>query len=277
MLIQTQDFHWRVELSGDPSAPPLVMLHGFAQTLSSFDLLLPFLEERLRIIRVDLPGHGETVVDSHVSLGWSTLTSNLLEVIAQVEPRPAHWFGYSQGGRVALMCALSKPAQFASLALLGASTGIANPDERKHRRESDLLLAQNILRRGMTWFTSYWETLPIFATQKSLPPHIQDHIRRERLKCSPEGLALALKYFGTGTMPDCFNDLAGWEKPLFLAAGEIDSKFVESNANISRVSCARLLRRHTLPGCGHAAHIEQPQQFVNLLVEFISAAEGSST
>ena len=268
MLIQSSDIVWHARSDGDENAPPLVLLHGFAQSLHSFAPIETELSKRFRVLRVDLPFHGQTFVEKHVELDWPKLCANLHQAIAKLELRPAHWFGYSQGGRVALMCALASPGRVKSLALLGASPGYANEAERELRRQSDKLLGDNIVGRGMEWFASYWEALPIFATQKLQPEEARRLIRSECMASMPQGLRLALLTYGTGTMPDCSGELSAWTKPLFLAAGELDKKFVESNARLAKASRSELLRQHVVRGAGHAAHLEQPAEFAKLLIEF---------
>lgn len=276
MQIGTGDLFWRAYTDGPAQAPPLVLLHGFAQGATSFKPLLPVLSRTFRVLRLDLPGHGETRPRHEVKFDWPRLCGNLHEAVAQLDERPAHWFGYSQGGRVALMAALAQPERVHSLALLGASTGIADPSERARRTESDRLLAQNITRRGLEWFTQYWEALPIFATQRDLPEPIRTHIRDERNACDPHGLALALETYGTATMPDCFAQLTAWTKPLWLGAGELDAKFVASNARSAAAAHASLLYHATFPAAGHAAHLERPVEFTQSLIAFFSAAQGLS-
>lgn len=275
MRLETSDISFHAEIEGDNALPLVVLLHGFAQAGSSLAELAKALRPRYRVARVDLPGHGATTLRRESELDWNTLTGSLCEAVRMLDARPAHWFGYSQGGRVALMCALVDPANIRSLALLGASAGIRDRAEREARRRSDGVLARNILRHGMEWFAENWEALPIFATQRSLPPERQELIRRERLRSTPEGLKLALECYGTGTMPDCCDALAALDVPLFLAAGEQDQKFVESNARIAAASRSRCLRHHALAGAGHAAHLEFPEPFSKLYLEFIDSVEGS--
>ncbi|MBL0063159.1 MAG: 2-succinyl-6-hydroxy-2,4-cyclohexadiene-1-carboxylate synthase [bacterium] len=271
MIITTRDIAWHALVDGDSDAPPLVMLHGFAQSVNSFTLHVPELTKHFRVVRIDLPGHGGT--QAPTTLDWITLCANLHEAVAQIDSRPAHWFGYSQGGRVAIMCALANPDGVKSLALLGASPGIADESEREMRRDSDKLLGQNIVSRGLNWFTEFWESLPIFATQKDLPEHLQALIRNERMACNPSGLKFALEHYGVGTQPHVLTQLTLWSKPLFLSAGELDEKFRVTNEHIAAESRSLLLAQHEFADCGHAAHLEQPEVFTNLLIDFIQAAE----
>ncbi len=268
MLIQSADILWHARSDGPEHAPPLVLLHGFAQSLHSFAPIEPALSKHFRVLRFDLPFHGQTLVEKRVELTWPKLCENLQEAVGQLESRPAHWFGYSQGGRVAIMCALADEAYIKSLALLGASPGIADDNERELRRQSDRLLGENIVGRGMEWFTQYWEALPIFATQKLLPESAQRLIHSERMASTPQGLKLALDVYGTGTMPDCTLQLIQWKKPLFLAAGELDTKFVQRNDKIASQSSSRHLLHTVFSKCGHAAHVEHPDEFSARLIKF---------
>lgn len=272
MIVTTRDLAWHTLVDGDSDAPLLVMLHGFAQTANSFSMHIPELSKHFHILRLDLPGHGQT--STAVSLDWATLCANLHQAVSQIDSRPAHWFGYSQGGRVAIMCGLANPDCVKSLALLGASPGIADESERATRCDSDKLLGQNIVSRGLNWFTEFWEALPIFATQKDLPEHLRILIRNERMACNPSGLKFALEHYGVGTQPYVLTQLTKWKNPLFLSAGELDEKFRVSNEHIAAESRSILLAQHEFADCGHAAHLEQPEEFTNLLIDFIHAAEG---
>jgi 2-succinyl-6-hydroxy-2,4-cyclohexadiene-1-carboxylate synthase len=272
MKIETSSITWNTEASGSKPLPPLVLLHGFAQSLRSFDEFAELLSDAFRILRVDLPGHGATAC-KHDRLSWETLTSELRDAISQLDSRPAHWFGYSQGGRVALMTALEDCGRIKSLSLLGASPGIADATERQKRSDSDTLLAQSIRQRGIDWFVSYWEALPIFSSQWALPEEKQERIRRERLKCDPKGLAFALEQFGTGTQPDCYPLLREWKKPLMLLAGQHDMKFAASNRKIAETSQANPLVHSVISGAGHAAHIEQPAMLAQLVEEFCKSVK----
>lgn len=271
MFVETAHFRWHVAVDGQKSDQPLVLLHGFAQSLNSFAELVPLLAKKYRVLRVDLPWHGQTTERTKHVLDWPTLTNELCQAIEQLDIRPAHWFGYSQGGRAAIMCRVAYAERFRSLALLGASPGIADADERELRKQSDCLLGENIVGRGMAWFAHYWESLPIFATQQFLPEPTRKLIRDERLACTPLGLKMALQCYGTGTMPDCFSEIICWKQPLFLAAGEMDTKFVESNARIAATSQSSELRHVVFPKCGHAAHLERPAEFAKLLIEFFKS------
>src|SRR5699024_2105793 len=134
--------------------------------------------------------------------------------------------GYSLGGRTALTYALKYPKTIKGLILESASPGLEDAEERRKRKEKDNQLAEKILSEGIDTFVDYWENIPLFDTQRSLPKELQEQIRKERRSQRAEGLARSLYGMGTGVQD------AHWEKlnelmcPVLLLAGELDTKFV---------------------------------------------------
>ncbi|MEO5723181.1 MAG: alpha/beta fold hydrolase, partial [Ilumatobacteraceae bacterium] len=43
---------------GDPSAPPILLLHGITSFGGTWDWIVPELAERFRVLRLDFRGHG---------------------------------------------------------------------------------------------------------------------------------------------------------------------------------------------------------------------------
>ena len=59
-LIYLDDLRLNAELTGPANGPVLVLLHALGTNLSMFDPLLPLLPKGLRILRMDLRGHGQS-------------------------------------------------------------------------------------------------------------------------------------------------------------------------------------------------------------------------
>ena len=257
---------WSWETRGEKNLPPLVLLHGFAGSRRTWDELLPTLTKSFHCVLVDLPGHGETPRLAHPLSLWE-LADKLGNLIAD-KFGSAFVCGYSMGGRAALHLALQIPETMRGLALLGASPGIADNNERAARRKADQELAVNIRERGTKWFADYWSNLPLFATQKQLPLVKQDALRRARESCDAEGLAFALENFGTGEQDYLLPRLAELHCPLLLLAGALDGKFCALNMEMEIAAGSRKVQRVEIPNAGHAAHIENPAAVAAELMAF---------
>ncbi|MGZ8706944.1 MAG: alpha/beta fold hydrolase, partial [Gaiellaceae bacterium] len=102
---------------GDPSAPPVVCLHGVNAHGRRFRRLA---EERLaghfRVLAPDLRGHG--------SSGWEppwtfpTHAHDVIETLDAAGVRRAQWVGHSFGGRLVLELAVLAPDRIERVALL---------------------------------------------------------------------------------------------------------------------------------------------------------------
>lgn len=90
----------QVELRG--AGPPLVMLHGWGLNSAAWAPLLPRLEQRFRLVLVDLPGHGRNRAAA-VGSGLADWAA----AVAEVAPPGSAWLGWSLGGQVAMTAALA--------------------------------------------------------------------------------------------------------------------------------------------------------------------------
>jgi 2-succinyl-6-hydroxy-2,4-cyclohexadiene-1-carboxylate synthase len=267
-IVHAGQLPWNVEICGHPENTPLALLHGFAGSLRTWDSVLPLLEPHFRLFCIDLPGHGRTPVPVNRDFSFIQFSRALAALLQKLSRDPVMLCGYSMGGRLAMHTALLVPEVIRALALLGASPGIENPGERERRELDDYHVAENIRTKGIEWFVDYWENLPIFATQKELPPEIRERLREARLSGDPSGLAFSLEKFSTGKQDFLLPELHRLTCPLLLLAGVKDTKFCASNRAIAAAAKTAIVHRMEIPNAGHAAHIERPEPVASELINF---------
>ncbi|HEY3293808.1 MAG TPA: 2-succinyl-6-hydroxy-2,4-cyclohexadiene-1-carboxylate synthase [bacterium] len=267
--VAASSIDWHVAWQGDPQLPVLALAHGFAGSLHAWEHLIVDLEQHFHLMLIDLPGHGKTPLPPEPEMNLVRLGTALGQLISTAAEEPVSLCGYSMGGRIALHTALYAPEMVKSLALIGASPGIADAVEREERRKADRELAAMIRTRGIEWFADFWGNLPLFASQKSLAPSVQENLHRSRLHNDPEGLAIALEHFGVGTQEDLHPKLSQLKCPVLLIAGALDKKYCRSNAVFEQSTQGGVhLKRAEIHGVGHAAHVEAPDLVAQELIEF---------
>jgi 2-succinyl-6-hydroxy-2,4-cyclohexadiene-1-carboxylate synthase len=245
----------------------LVLLHGFTQGPGSWDQVVAVLDPSHQIVRVTLPGHGPAgSASAQARLRFEAAAGAVADAVAEVAgPGPATWMGYSLGGRLALRVALDRPELVDSLALLGATAGIQDADDRAARLEIDERLAAGLERKGVDRFIDGWLAQALFSRLSRSAAGVE-----ERRLGTVDGLASALRLLGTGVQEPVWDRLGEISVPVLLLAGEHDTKFaalafrmaaaIGDSAGISFV-----------PGAGHAAHLERPQSVATILSRFLAA------
>ncbi len=232
----------------------IVLLHGFTQTGRSWGPTIAALGERYRALAPDIRGHGAAADARPVS--FDAVRADVLALA----PERFALGGYSMGGRIALSVALAAPERVTRLVLVGASPGLADPEERRARRAADEALADRIEREGIEAFASEWSSLPLFAGQ---PPDVATAAHATRLAQSPAGLAAALRGLGTGVMEPLWDRLPELRIPVALIVGEHDQKFRAIAERMADALPDATL--HVVSGTGHAVQLEAPEVAARLL------------
>ncbi len=255
-----------VERAG--SGPPLALLHGFTGSAAGWGPFAELLSSRFTVLSLDIVGHGASSKPQAVErYAIERAVKDVVAAVAALGFRRSSWLGYSMGGRLALFLAATIPEAVERLVLIGASPGLADPQEREARRASDDALAERIERDGVPAFVDYWEALPLFATQARLPEGMRNAIRRGRLANEAHGLANSLRGMGTGAQPALHDQIGTIEVPTLLLAGAQDAKFAAIAGQMAAAMPSA--RVHLVPGAGHAAQIEKPAYCVRTSTAFL--------
>lgn len=269
-LIELDGVAYRYERQG--SGTPIVLLHGFTGNLETWAPRLPVFTEQYETIAVDQLGHGCTEAPADPDrYRAERAVADLIRLLDRLEIPEAIWLGYSMGARLALQVAVNHPAQVSALILESGSPGIVDPVERAARAQSDCALAETIERDGIHAFVDYWQRLPMFASHDLLPESDREHLRKQRLTNNPIGLANSLRGFGQGVQPALHDRLNELTMPVCLIAGEEDTKYVRfAREMAAAIHCAQVT---IVSGAGHTPHLEQPEAFDRIVLEFLSQIE----
>jgi 2-succinyl-6-hydroxy-2,4-cyclohexadiene-1-carboxylate synthase len=267
MHLEVNSVHIGVEQRGKQGQRPLVLLHGFTGCARGWGSLLDDLASSFHVIALDMLGHGlSDGPNEPARYSMEHCRADIIAVLHKlsIPEGDAILLGYSMGGRIALYTAFS--GYFRALILESASPGIADPIEREQRRKSDAALADRIEREGVAAFVHYWERLPLFTSQEAMPQEQQEALHQQRLHNTAHGLANSLRGVGTGTQPALHDALPQLTLPVLLLTGELDKKF----CGIAHSMQQQLPHAQwtVVAGAGHTVHLEQPEQFVQLVTAF---------
>ena len=159
--------------AGAMSIPDVLVLHGFTGAAESMEGVARGLAPFARVARLDLVGHGQSdAPDAPAAYAMGACATQVADAARALGFERPHLLGYSMGGRVALAAVIARPEAFASLVLVGATAGIADPTARAERIAADAALADSILQGGLERFVDAWMAQPLFASQARLGPEL---------------------------------------------------------------------------------------------------------
>ena len=101
--------------------PPLLLIHGVAATIYTFNKLIPLLEEHFSIIAIDLPGFGQSEKSSSFVFSYQNYARVVAECIKYFDLNQVSIVGHSMGGQIALFTAKLFPEKINKVVLLASS------------------------------------------------------------------------------------------------------------------------------------------------------------
>jgi 2-succinyl-6-hydroxy-2,4-cyclohexadiene-1-carboxylate synthase len=124
-------FHYTVH--GQRELPVVLFLHGFMGNSADFDTVMTCLANQFCCLAVDLPGHGNTIVEGEDTLYTMPQTANaIVSWLNHLNIPQCFLVGYSMGGRLALYLALHFPQRFPKVVLESASPGLRTKLNGQH-------------------------------------------------------------------------------------------------------------------------------------------------
>jgi 2-succinyl-6-hydroxy-2,4-cyclohexadiene-1-carboxylate synthase len=231
-------------------------LHGFSQHGRSWAELAALAGGGRRWLTPDL---SSTTLEGAVG--------EVLELWDREGVSRSHLVGYSQGGRVALYLACTRPERLLTLTAIGAHAGLKGP-ARAARLQEDLALADRIQREGVDWFAGYWAARPLFQGLARRGPAFLERLDADRRRNDAGSLAATLRGLGAGATPPFWERLNAISVPTLLLAGVEDERYVAYARRLARATPRS--RVEIVGDAGHAVHLEQPEATARLLVHHLS-------
>ena len=234
--------HLYYEIQGEPARDgvPLVLLHGGGSTIdTSFGKLLPLVRRTRQVIAFEQQGHGRTA-DVDRSFSFAQSAEDAVALLEFLHVAKADFFGYSNGGQIALEIALRHPQVVRSLVLESVFYSREGTDPQ------------------------FWKGFD-HARLEDMPPEL----KRAYLATAPHPDQLPT-FFAKSVQR--MRDFKGWtpaqlqaiRAPTLLLLGDRDIVRVEHAAQMQRLlPDARLA---VLPGTDHLA-ITQRAPLISLLLD----------
>ncbi len=246
-----------LHVESDGHGETLVMLHGWGANLRVFEKLSHALRDHYRIVRVDLPGHGQS---ARYDAGQGPSLDQLSERLQALIPTPALWLGWSLGGQIALRIATRFAASVTGLVIVCSSPRFVATTDWPHAMPPAVLTQfAASLRRAPRQTVSDFLELVVRGSQAA-DASLQELQRAllEHGEACPIALADGLRLLQSS---DLRADLATLQCPTLVLSGEYDR--IASPA-ASRALAAALPRaqHHEFRRAAHAPFLSHQREFV---------------
>lgn len=260
MAMSSHGLH--VVQDGSPQAPPLLLVHGSGASGSFWGPVVPALARHHHVVRVDLPGHGQSPPTSSYEV--PVQAARVAAVLDELGLRQVIVAGHSSGGYLATALAEQRPDLVRSLALIssGPSPDTLLPQPVILRvllapplgpllwpRRSDAMIRRAI---GAT-----------FARPARVPDEVVTDVKRITYRAIRTVLRSNTAYITERSVPERLRALA---IPLLVVFGAADPRWEPSSAN--RYLAVPDARVELLSGVGHVPMLEAPAATGELLLRF---------
>lgn len=264
-LLDVAGLRLHVRDSGPKDAPALVLLHGFASSLHTWEPWARILEADHRVVRLDLPGAGLTGPDPKGDYSQKRMEAVVLALMDRLGLQRATLVGNSMGGRVAWAFAAAHPKRVDKLVLISPD-GFASPGRAYGQRfeaPAMLKIMTRVLPRAFV--------RPQLASAYGDPERLTDATfeRYYDLLLAPGARAAMIATMEQTVIFDPAPALARIKAPTLLLWGERDALIQFSNAAdyLKALPAARLV---SFPTLGHVPFEEAPQDTIGALRSFLA-------
>ena len=254
---------------GPRQGPHLVLIHGSGASGASWGPVVPALAGRHHVIRVDLPGCGQSPPAS--SYGVPEQAGHVALLLDDLGLRHVTLAGHSSGGYVATALAERRPDLVGSLALISTGPSL------------DALLPQPLILRALLappFGPLLWPMRSDAVIRKGIsattahPVDIPDDavadLKNIRYRTFRKVLRCNTAYVAERSVPE---RLEGLDVPVLVIFGAADPRYEPSSAH--RYDAVRDARVEMLPGVGHVPILEAPEPTSELLLGFTAATAGT--
>ena len=242
----------------------LLLVHGSAAHHQWWHAVLPALEVRWRVVRMDLSGHGDSAHRGRYDL--ATWVADIRSVLAAVGARDTVLVGHSLGGRVALAAAAERPAELGGLLLL--DVGVFTPSHLARRRNT-------ARRRGRREYATYEEATGRFRLvpdQPAPPSEILEPVARSSVRPTSAGWTWKYDQQGFPSLygPFVTESAAALKVPVGFVYGELSQLADAAAARHLRAAAATEVEIRVMPGAHHHLMLDSPEACAALIDELAS-------
>jgi pimeloyl-ACP methyl ester carboxylesterase len=239
---------------------PVTLIHGVGSNLESWDPVVQRLKADFTVLRMDLRGQGQSKgITRDCTL--ESFVDDVQEAMDAADFAKSDLIGFSLGGMIAQLFALTHPQRVHRLALISAVAG-RTPEEKQRMAERAKTIRQEgvgavLGASSQRWFTDAF---------RNAHPELVDKRLKEMLENDPASYAEAYRIFAESEVGDRIHAIP---HRTLVATGEND---VGSSPRMARYMHDQIADSELVifPELRHSILVEAPDVVADLLLKFLS-------
>jgi 3-oxoadipate enol-lactonase len=232
---------------------PLLLVHGFPLDHTTWEPLLPHLEDDFDVIMPDLRGFGQSDAPEG-AYTVEQMATDLAALLDTLKIQKTYIAGHSMGGYVTLAFARAYPERVLGLGMI-SSQAAADSTEGKAKRYATV---SEVAVNGVSAVAGMSEKL---SANPAYVPFFRELILRQQ----PSGIIGALK--AMAERPDASELFSTLDFPVILVHGLADALIPPERSREMKVLLPRA-ELVELSGVGHSPSLEAPVETARALCKF---------
>ncbi|MCR4816084.1 MAG: alpha/beta hydrolase [Bacteroidales bacterium] len=263
VMFENRELHYRDEGRDNPRT--IVLLHGFLQNLDVWSSFMLTYMRHLRVITIDLPGHGYSATYSDVHT-MDFMANAVKCVLDHAEVEKCVLAGHSLGGYVALAFASRYGYMLNGLALIHSH---AMSDNEEKRRQRDEVCHQVHLNRA-GFIVDFITNLFDESKREYLAQDIKE-LRDQCLETREEGILAAQR--GMKVRTSRIQTLARLQVPVLFVYGKNDRR-IPVEEGLSQAMIPHKSEVLLLDNVAHMSFMEERDYVRTRLFDFVNQCYG---
>ncbi|QDW85312.1 alpha/beta hydrolase [Staphylococcus pasteuri] len=241
---------------------PIVLIHGLDGNLAAFKQLFEQLSDRYRVITYDVRGHGKSSrcevydLEDHIE--------DLYMLMDQLDISSAHILGHDMGGLIGKRFTEKYPFKTISL------TAISSKREDIAHGFTQLMVDHQDLVAGFNKSEALLLLFPfLFKEQDNTMKWFQDQRMYSRPSAEESAIAIRALISSNAEEQEATQLV---NVPTLIINGFYDP-LIKDKINYCVDDHFENITKMIFNESGHAPHIEEPEKFINVYLDFISSIE----
>ncbi len=271
IVLRRQRFHF-LEW-GDPSSPPIVLLHGGHQSAHSWDLVSLHLAQHYHVFALDQRGHGDSEWARDVEYSNHTMSLDARAFMDAVGLARPILIGHSMGGRNSMLLTKQDPSRLRALVIVDVGPELSD----RGRAAIQGFVQENQEFEDLEHFVANVRKYDPYRSREHIERTVKYNMLRRAdgkfvSKCDSTPRRLGIVR-ASGPMENLTLEEAGaLNLPVLLVRGE--------KSNILAADAAQRFRDAlpqgqlvTVPNCGHNVHGQNTLGFIAALGDFFKTLD----